>query len=104
MISCRSFGKDGRRVSGLNGTETVTVPRSDPTWSERVRVSRGLRLVSQRQSGAPRGLRPDFVVMLAPRLDRSPGIVQIHEPVKVQARIAEAAVEAFDECVLRRLA
>ena len=42
--------------------------------------------------------------MLAPRLDRPPGIGQIHEPVKVQARIAQAAVEAFDERVLRRLA
>lgn len=42
--------------------------------------------------------------MFAPRLDRAAGIVQICEPVKVQARVAEAAVEAFDERVPRRFA
>ncbi len=39
-----------------------------------------------------------------PGLDHLPCVSKIHEPVLVQAFIPELPVEAFDQCVLRRLA
>ena len=42
--------------------------------------------------------------MLTPVIDPRPGVVQIDKPVLIQARVAEFAIEAFDEGVLHRLA
>src|SRR5277367_1090457 len=45
-----------------------------------------------------------LIVVLAPSLDLAPGVGQVLEPVRIQALVAKAAIEAFDETVLRRLA
>lgn len=42
--------------------------------------------------------------MLAPNIDRAPGVVEIYEPMLVEAGVAELAIEAFDERVLGGLA
>src|SRR4029453_16904332 len=49
-------------------------------------------------------MRSGGVVVLAPRRDRSARIFEAREPVLVEALLAALAVEAFDECVLHRLA
>ena len=38
--------------------------------------------------------------MLAPNIDRTPGVVEIHEPKLVEVGVTELAIEAFDERVL----
>src|SRR3954453_5503073 len=45
-------------------------------------------------------MRPSFVVVQPPRFDLSPRIGQVLEPVRVQALIPKASVEAFDVTVL----
>ena len=47
---------------------------------------------------------PVVVVFIAPRFDLPACFPEIAEPVRVQAFIAEAAVETFSECILNRLA
>src|ERR1700722_9267019 len=49
-------------------------------------------------------MRSALIVVLAPSLDLAPRVGQVLKPVRVQALVAKAAVEAFDETVLRRLA
>lgn len=46
----------------------------------------------------------DPVVVSAPSLQLTPGIVKAHEPMRVQALRPELAVEAFDEGVIGRFA
>lgn len=46
-------------------------------------------------------MRSDFVVFLPPRFDEVAGFGQGGEPVLIEAFVAELAVEAFDERVLR---
>lgn len=48
-------------------------------------------------------MRPASVVVFAQGLDRAPGFSQRQENVLVEALVAETAVEAFDEGVLRWL-
>ena len=45
----------------------------------------------------------DVIVFMAPRLDGVASVLEGQEPVHVQAVIAERAVEALDEGILRRL-
>src|SRR5665213_3417984 len=52
---------------------------------------------------AERFVRPASVVVLAPGLDRPASFGERLEDMLVEALVAEAAVEAFDEGVLRRL-
>ncbi len=47
---------------------------------------------------------PVRVVADAPGLDRPPRVLQIQEPVLIQALLAQPSVEALDEGVLYRLA
>ena len=49
-------------------------------------------------------MRPDGVVIVAPKGDLAAGVVQRVEDLLVQQLIAQAAVEAFDEGVLLGLA
>jgi len=49
-------------------------------------------------------MRPDVVVVVAPKGQRSTGICQAVEDLLVQAFVAQAAVEALNEGVLLRLA
>ena len=46
---------------------------------------------------------PLSVVFLSPSFDLPPRISQIHEPVRVQAFVSEASVEALNMAVLHRL-
>lgn len=48
-------------------------------------------------------MRSDVLVVLSPRLDRRACVPKAGEPVQVQAVLAELAVEALDERILRRL-
>ena len=45
-------------------------------------------------------MRPDFVVIASPEFDLLPGVVEIQEPVLIQAFIAETPIEALDVSVL----
>ena len=45
-------------------------------------------------------VRPDLVVVLAPSLDGCLGLMQVLEPLLVQALVPELAVEALDVAVL----
>lgn len=45
-----------------------------------------------------------MVVVVAPGGDQGPGMAQVGEQVLVEALVPQAAVEAFDEPVLHRLA
>ena len=47
---------------------------------------------------------PTLVIVLSPLVDDNPGMVKGVEPVLIQALIPELAIEAFDECILCRLA
>ena len=49
-------------------------------------------------------MRPGSVVALSPALDRLMRVREREEPVLVQAFVSQSPVEAFDECVLYRLA
>jgi hypothetical protein len=49
-------------------------------------------------------VRPDGVVVDAPLFDDPIGLAERREQVLVQALVAEPAIEAFDEGVLRRFA
>src|SRR5688572_20200325 len=49
-------------------------------------------------------MRPLLVELPTPRFDLLPCVRQVGEPVKVQALVAELAVEALDERVLHGLA
>ena len=49
-------------------------------------------------------MRSDFVVIPSPIFDNVPGMLQIHEPVRVQALIAESPVKALGEGVLNGFA
>src|ERR1700722_16434308 len=53
---------------------------------------------------AQRAVRAHGVVISPPVLDHLPCVPEIHEPVLVQAFIAELSVEALDQRVLRGLA
>jgi len=48
-------------------------------------------------------MRPDFVVVSSPAFNGPSCIVEVTEPVKVQALVPEFAVEAFYEGILGRL-
>jgi len=48
-------------------------------------------------------VRSGLVEVRPPRLDLAPGVVQRQEPVRVQAFVAQPAIEAFDEGVVGRL-
>ncbi len=45
-----------------------------------------------------------LIVSIAPRRDEESGVAQVVKPVRIEAFIAKALVEAFDERVLHRLA
>ena len=47
---------------------------------------------------------PEVVIVVPPRFDALTRFSQAHEHVLVEAFVAQLAVEAFDECVLDRLA
>ena len=47
---------------------------------------------------------PAGVVIDPPGFDGFPGILQVQEPVLVEAFVSKLAVEGFDKCVLNRLA
>ena len=49
-------------------------------------------------------MRPDVVVVVAPRRQLAPGISQAVEQFLIEEFIAQAAVERFDKRVLLRLA
>jgi len=49
-------------------------------------------------------VRALLIVILPPAFDFSFGIAQAHEPVRIQAFIAQATVEAFNVSVLHRFA
>ena len=49
-------------------------------------------------------MRPDVVVVSTPALNAEAGILEARKPVQIQTVLAELAVEALDERVLRRLA
>lgn len=53
-------------------------------------------------TGAARevALGPGVVAVLPPVLDQLPRVAQADEPLPVQALVAEATIEAFDEGVL----
>lgn len=76
----------------------------------RKRAGRGARKLLKRSARllrclvAQRGVRPDCVVVIAPEGQLAPGVVQAVEDLFVQEFISQAAVEAFDERVLLRLA
>ena len=53
---------------------------------------------------AQRGMRPDVVVVVSPDGQLALGIGQAVEYLFVVAFVAQAAVEALDECVLLRFA
>src|SRR5690606_8594627 len=53
-----------------------------------------------RRSVAERLVRPDVVVIAAPRFDRAPCVAEAPEPMLAQALVPEAPVEAFDERIL----
>ena len=48
-------------------------------------------------------MRSGLVEVRPPRLDLAPGVVQRQEPVRVQAFIAQPAIEAFHEGIVGRL-
>jgi hypothetical protein len=48
-------------------------------------------------------MRPDGFVVVSPESQRSTGVCQAVEDLLVQALLAQAAVEAFNESVLLRL-
>ena len=52
---------------------------------------------------AQAAVRSMVVVFFPPSCDRSACFPQVAEPVRVQALVSEAAVEALDLCVLHRL-
>src|SRR5436309_1955218 len=56
------------------------------------------------RSPPQRGVRTALVVGPPPRLDLAPRVGQRQEPVRVQALVAQAAVERLDQCVVGRLA
>ena len=58
----------------------------------------------ERRQVAERGVRPDSVVVVAPEGDLSARVIQGVEDLLVQQLVAQAAVEAFDEGILLRLA
>ena len=58
----------------------------------------------ERRQVAERGVRPDSVVVVAPEGDLSARVIQGVEDFLVQQLVAQAAVEAFDEGILLRLA
>ncbi len=49
-------------------------------------------------------MRPDAIVVITPCVDLTASVEQIAEPAHAQTLLAEAAVEAFDQRVLDRLA
>lgn len=49
-------------------------------------------------------MSPSLVVKLAPLLDERPGFGAAAEPFAIQQRVAQLAIEAFDEAVLPRAA
>ncbi len=51
-----------------------------------------------------RGVRADGVVIVAPERQLPAGVVQAVEDLLVQELVAQAAIEAFDEGILLRLA
>lgn len=58
----------------------------------------------QRWCGVRQGrMGAEVVVVLYPGFDLLAGVFQGHEPVHVQAFIAQATVERFDERIVRRL-
>src|SRR5690606_32852867 len=61
---------------------------------------RGLAAGLQRGAAVQRAVWPHLVVVLPPSLDDSPGILEIREPVHVEALVPEPPVEALNECVL----
>ena len=52
----------------------------------------------------PGRVRTAFVVLPPPRLDLAPRVGQRQKPVRVQALVAQPAVERLDQCVVGRLA
>lgn len=57
-----------------------------------------------RRHAVQRGVRPDAVVVHAPRVDLLPRVRRVAEVLLVQALVPQLAVEAFALAVLRRLA
>jgi hypothetical protein len=49
-------------------------------------------------------MRSALIVVFAPGFNLAPRVGQVLKPVCIQTLVAKAAVEAFDETVLRRLA
>ena len=51
-----------------------------------------------------RAVRPDVVGVSAPVLDLAPGILEVREPMLVEALVSERAVESLDEGIVDWLA
>ena len=49
-------------------------------------------------------MRPNLVVMLAPSINRSASVIEMREPVLIEAGVSKLAVETLNERILCRLA